>query len=417
VDRYLRLLRRRDYALLWTGATISALGDGMSFVALVWLVLESTGDPQLVGVLAAAYTAPVIVGGLVAGLLLDRYDRRRLLALDNVIRGLAIATVPLAAAVGALTTAHLIVVAAVYGLLFMISLAGVPSLLPSYVPPDELTTANAMETISYGISGLAGPAIAGVVIALVGAPLVLAFDALTYGVFAICLLAMRPPTAEEPVEDEVAELTGGGLRPALRFIVRTPAILVITVMFMLVNVGEGMLSVFLPVYAIEALAAGAATYGLLASAFTAGILTGSILVGAIGWRFPLGRSIAAAQTAMGVAFLVLLGPPALPLALGALFLAGVFGSSLTAWAQTIRMRLIPPDLRGRVFALLRTLMNATSPIGALLGGILLAGDGPTTVVVAIVLLAAIPGVIGLFHPGLGRGPTAEPVVSPPVAPA
>ena len=83
--RYLRLLRRRDYALLWTGATISAFGDGMSFVALVWLVLEQTGDPRTVGVVAAAYTAPVIVGGLVAGLLLDRYDRRRLLALGGVI--------------------------------------------------------------------------------------------------------------------------------------------------------------------------------------------------------------------------------------------------------------------------------------------------------------------------------------------
>jgi MFS family permease len=414
MSRYLRLLRRRDYALLWTGATISALGDGMSFVALIWLVLESTGDPQLVGVLAAAYTAPVIVGGLIAGLLLDRYDRRRLLALDNVVRGIAIATVPLAAVAGVLTPPHLVIVAAIYGFLFMISLAGVPSLLPSYVPADELTTANAMETISYGISGLAGPAVAGVVIALVGAPAVLAFDAVTYGIFAVCLLAMRAPSTEQPVEDEVAELAGGGLRPALRFIVRTPAILAITVMFMLVNVGEGMLSVFLPVYAVEALAAGAATYGLLASAFTAGILVGSLLVGAVGWRFPLGRSIAAAQTAMGLVFLLLLGPPALPLALAALFLAGVFGSSLTAWAQTIRMRLIPPDLRGRVFALLRTFMNATNPVGALVGGILLAGDGLATVIAAIVLLAAVPGLVGLVHPGLGRGPTAEPSISPPV---
>jgi MFS family permease len=175
-----------------------------------------------------------------------------------------------------------------------------------------------------------------------------------------------------------------------------------------------MLSVFLPVYAVEALAAGAATYGLLASAFTAGILVGSLLVGAVGWRFPLGRSIAAAQTAMGLVFLLLLGPPALPLALAALFLAGVFGSSLTAWAQTIRMRLIPPDLRGRVFALLRTFMNATNPVGALVGGILLAGDGLATVIAAIVLLAAVPGLVGLVHPGLGRGPTAEPSISPPV---
>jgi len=287
----------------------------MSFVALVWLVLEQTGDPRTVGVVAAAYTAPVIVGGLVAGLLLDRYDRRRLLALDNIARGIAVASVPIAAAAGTVATAHLIVVAAIYGLLFMVSVAGIPSLLPSYVPEEELTTANAMETISYSIAGLAGPALAGVVIALVGAPVVLAFDALTYGIFAVCLLAMRKPPSEEPaVEDELAELSGGGLRPAFAFVLRTPAILAITLMFMAINVAEGMLSVFLPVYAIDTLAAGAATYGILASTFTAGILGGSIIVGAIGWRWPLGRSIAVAQVATGLALLLLLGPPALPLA-------------------------------------------------------------------------------------------------------
>ena len=412
--RYLRLLRRRDYALLWTGATISAFGDGMSFVALVWLVLEQTGDPRTVGVVAAAYTAPVIVGGLVAGLLLDRYDRRRLLALDNVVRGVAVASVPLAAAAGTLTTAHLIVVAAIYGLLFMVSVAGIPSLLPTYVPETELTTANAMETISYSIAGLAGPAFAGVVIALVGAPAVLAIDALTYGVFAVCLLAMRkPPVHEPPIEDELAELAGGGLRPAFRFVLGTPAILAITLMFMAINVAEGMLSVFLPVYTTDTLAAGAATYGLLASAFTAGILGGSIVVGAIGWRWPLGRSIAVAQTATGLALLLLLGPPGLPMALSSLILAGLFASSLTAWAQTIRMRLIPPALRGRVFALLRTLMNTTPPLGALVGGAMLAADNVTLVIVTMAFVVTIPGAIGLVHPALRPIPTTGPAISPP----
>src|SRR5512134_2951544 len=115
MNRYLRLLRRRDYALLWTGATVSALGDGMSFVALVWLVLERGGDPGTVGWLAAAYTAPVIVGGLAAGLVLDRFDRRRVLAVDYLVRGLAIASVPIVELLGTLSTAHLFVVAAVYG--------------------------------------------------------------------------------------------------------------------------------------------------------------------------------------------------------------------------------------------------------------------------------------------------------------
>jgi MFS family permease len=413
MSRYVRLLRRRDYALLWSGATISALGDGMSFVALVWLVLEETGDPQMVGVLAAAYTAPIIIGGLVAGLLLDRYDRRRLLALDSLVRAVAIASVPVAAAMGSLTTVHIIAVAAIYAFMVMISVAGIPSMIPSLVPGDELTTANAMETISYGIAGLGGPALAGVVIALVGAPVVLAFDALTYLAFAVCLLAMRSPArTERPVAGDTTEASGGGLRPAIRFIVRTPAILAITIMFMCVNVAEGMLNVLLPVYAVEWLSAGAATYGILAASFTAGLLGGSIVVGATGWRWPLGRSIAVAQTAMGIAILLLLGPPGLALAVGTLVVAGILGSSLTAWAQTIRMRLIPPDMRGRVFALLRTTMNTTPPLGGLLAGAMLAGGELAWVVVLMAIVTAIPGAIGLVHPALGRGPTAEPVTDP-----
>jgi MFS family permease len=406
--RYVRLLRRRDYALLWVGATISALGDGMSFVALVWLVLERGGDPGVVGWLAAAYTAPVVVGGLVAGMILDRFERRRVLAADNLIRGLAIASVPAAAALGVLTTAHLFAVAVIYGLLFMASLAGIPSLLPSLVEPDDLTTANAMESISYGLAGLAGPALAGLIIAMLGAPVVLAIDAATYGVFVVCLLAMRPVgTVTEPRESPSA--AGGGLGPAVRFVLGTPAILAITVIYMAVNVGEGIFLVLAPVYAREVLGGDATTYGTLVSSFAAGALAGALLVGGIGWRWPLGRSIAAATLATGLVLALLLATPSLVPAAGVLALAGLLASSLTAWAQTIRMRLIPPELRGRVFALLRTLMQSTPPIGAVLAGTILVAGNPIPAIAVMATLIAIPGAIGLFIPALGREATGEPV--------
>jgi len=416
MERYRRLLGRREYRLLWTGATISALGDGMSFLALVWLVLERTNDPALVGVLAAVDTAPVVIGGLAAGLILDRFDRRTVLIGDNAIRGLAVASVPIAAALGLLTTAQLFVVAAIYGLLFMVSLAGVPSILPSLVEEDELTTANAMETLSYAIAGLAGPALAGVAIALVSAPAVLAIDAATYAIFVGCLALMRPLPAHAPAataaSTEAAVPTPArGLRPAVQFLLATPPILVLTLMYMTINVGEGMSGVYLPIYARDVLGGDAATYGLLVTSFTAGILAGSLLVGAVGWRWPLGRSIAGAAIGTGLALFVLVVTPPLPVAMGAIALAGVFGSSLTAWAQTIRMRLIPPQLRGRVFALLRTLMQAAGPVGALVAGVLLAG-GPIAPVLAVSAgLVMLPGFVGLVVPALGSGPTLEPAAT------
>ncbi|HEX5590381.1 MAG TPA: MFS transporter [Candidatus Limnocylindrales bacterium] len=421
MTRYLRLLRRRDYALLWIGATVSALGDGMSFIALVWLVLERGGDPGAVGWLAAAYTGPVVIGGLAAGLILDRFDRRRVLAADNLVRGIAIASIPVADALGVLGTPQLFVVAAVYGLLFMTSLAGIPSLIPTLVGDDELTTANAMESLSYGIAGLSGPALAGVVIAFLGAPAVLALDAVTYGIFVVCLLAMRPgdraaespspaassPAASSPAASSAAP-AGRGLGPAIRFVLGAPAILAITVIYMAINIGQGIFIVLAPVYARDVLGGGATTYGTLVSAFTGGSLVGALLVGGIGWRWPLGRSIAAATLATGLAMGLLLATPPLVPTILTLALAGLLASSLTAWAQTIRMRLIPPELRGRVFALLRTLMQSTPPIGAVSGGILLAGGDAIPAIAAMAALIAIPGAVGLVLPALGREATGEP---------
>lgn len=425
MNRYRDLLRDREFALLWGGATVSALGDGMSLVALIWLLIERGGTPADVGWLAAAYTAPVIVGGIAAGVILDRFDPRRVIAADNVIRGVAIASVPIAAALGVLTTAQLYVVAAIYGLLFMTSVAGIPSLITRLVPADKLTTANAMESITYGIAGLVGPAAAGVVIAIFSAPVVLAIDALTYGIFVVCLLAMRregAPTATSisPVDaadagDELAQPgvavsapVDGGIGPALRFILGAPAIVATTVMYMCLNLSSGIALVVLPLYVRDVLDGGSETFGLLLSALTAGELGGLILVGAIGWRWPLGRSIAAAALVSGLILsLWLLRPPLIVLGL-VLAASGVTESSLTPWAQTIRMRLIPTPMRGRVFALLRTLMQSTRPIGSIVAGWLLAGGALTPALAAIALLVAVPGAIGLFLPALGRGPTAEP---------
>ena len=415
--RYVQLLRQRDFALLWGGATISAVGDGMSFVALLWLLIERGGTPADVGWLAAIHTAPVIIGGFATGVILDMFDPRRVLAADNALRGLAMASVPIASALGVLTTAHLFVVAGIYGLLYMTSAAGIPSLITRLIRRDDLTTANAMESLSFSLSGLIGPGVAGLLIAIAGAPFVIAIDALTYFVFVGCLLAMReggrggdplePGTAavETPANTPAASR---GLGPAIRFIFSAPAIVAITLFYMSVNVAGGIATVVIPLYVRDVLHAGSETFGLVLSVLTAGDLVGLLVVGAVNWRWPLGRSIAWALFTSGLVLLPwLLTPPVIPLA-AILFVWGSLLSSLTPWAQTIRMRLIPPEMRGRVFALLRTSMQSTRPIGAVVAGLLLSRGDIAIAIVAMALLLTVPGFIGIWLPALGRGPTAEP---------
>ncbi|MGZ8625185.1 MAG: MFS transporter [Actinomycetota bacterium] len=370
--RYLELLRNRPFATLWAGSTVSAVGDALTWVALVWLVIEN-GSTRAVGGLVVASTAPVIAGGFLMGALLDRFDRRRVLIAVNLALGCAVASVPILAGAELLRTWHLYVVAALYGLLKMANWAGVPSLIPSLVPERDLTTANAMESVSFGIAAVAGPAIAGVLIALIGGENVLAVDAATYLLYVAVLAGLRVPP-EEPAGDHSRLALG----PAFRILRRQPAVLATTLMFMAFNVGEGMLLVLLPVFARRELGGDAATYGLLLSSFALAATAGSLIVGALTWRWTLGRSIAVAQTAAGIAFLGLLAAPGLAGAigvLGVLVVAGVLVSPMTIWAQTVRMRVIPPELRGRTFGVLRTLMQSTPPLGGAVAGFLLADGG------------------------------------------
>jgi MFS family permease len=404
--RYLAALRRRDFGLLWFGAAASILGDGMTLVALVWLMLERTGSALDVGWLTFAYAAPVVVGGLGAGVLLDRFDPRAVMAVDSLGRGLLMASVPVLELLGGVPTWWLFVVAAGYGLLKMVPLAGVPALIPRLLDDDDLTTGNALESISYGVAGIAGPALAGVLIAAIGAPAVIGLDAATYFFFLACLLLMRRPPAlvraqgERPASGERA-VRGLGLVAAGRVVIASPAIVATTLMFMAANVGEGIFAVVMPVYALEALGGTAAEYGAILAVFSVGILAGSIVVGALATPVRLGRAIAAAQAVAGV---VLLGYLARPDLLPSLAIAGVFGlagSPLTIWAQTLRMRIIPPELRGRVFAILRTLMQSTAPVGGIVAGVLVSGAGIEAAIVAATVVTTVPGLLGLVVPALG----------------
>lgn len=168
--------------------TLSALGDSMSLVALLWLVYQTSGSVRQLGWFVATYTAPVAVGGPVAGSVLDRFDRRVVLLADNLIRGAAFAVVPLFYHAGTLALWHLYLVAALFALFKMLPLAGVPAMIPQLVPPRELDIANALESIGYGVATLAGPAAAGIL--------------LTRRSGADVVSAPTPPAAAEEEEEE-----------------------------------------------------------------------------------------------------------------------------------------------------------------------------------------------------------------------
>ena len=189
---YLSIFSNRAFRWFWLGATASAFGDMMTRVALTWFVLETTGSAEALGWLAVAYTAPILVGGLLAGVVLDRFDRRTVLLTDSLVRSAVVALVPLLWAIGALQLWEVYAVAATYASLMMLSLDGGPAVVPSLVDTGQLSTANALEMVSFTLSGVIGPLAAGLLIPVIGAPNVVLCDAVSYLVFALALTRRWP---------------------------------------------------------------------------------------------------------------------------------------------------------------------------------------------------------------------------------
>ena len=391
LHRYRGILAIPAFRLFWSSFTLSALGDSVTRFALTWYVWETTHSAQALGLLAFLYTAPVLAGGLIAGWLLDRFGSSRVMAVDNLVRGAAVAAIPVLHLLGALQTWHIYAVVTVYGFLMMVSLAGGPALIPDLVAKEHLATANAMETLVYTVSGVLGPPVAGLLIGRLGAPTLVAFDALSYFLFAAALLRISGMSRTTHAD------TGRGsnnLLDGFRLLRGNAVLFSTTVMFMFANLGLGMAFVWLPIYSDETLGGGTTLFGVLLGLMAAGELVSSLAAGALSYGVTLGTLIALCQFLSGLSLaLVALVQQAWAAAVG-LTLLGLFSAPLTIWAQTLRMDIIPAELRGRAFALLRMLMQSANPLGGLLAGPLLPLVGIQAAIALSAGFVGLPGLVG-----------------------
>ncbi len=394
-----RALRsKRGFAVFWLGFSLSVLGDAITRTTLVWYVFEQTGSSVSLGWLSFCFTAPVVVGGLTAGWLLDRYDRRAIMAADSLVKSLLVVSVPALAAFGAISLWYIYLVAGVFGFLMMIPLAGVPSLLPALVGRGELNAANALETIGYTAGGVVGPPLAGLLIAQVGPLEALYLDGASYLAFAWAVRRCRP----EAVAGHDGQGAASGLLAAARLILGHPVLAGTTFMYLVFNVGLGALLVVVPLFADTVLGGGPELYGVLLGAIAVGELLGSATIGTVRLAIPEGLAICLAALASGAAVgAVAVSSGPLGAAVG-LALYGAFSAPLTIWGQTLRMKLIPPGLHGRCFAIMRTLMQSGAPLGGVSAGFSVPLLGERAAVAAIALVTCLVGASGLAIAELRR---------------
>jgi hypothetical protein len=313
---------------------------------------------------------------------------------DSLLRAAAVASIPLTSALHVLPGWLPFAVAATYGLLKMVPLAGFPAAIPQLVDEADLDPANALESLSFSVANVVGPAAAGLLITQVGAANVLLVDSTSFLVFALAAATVRRPLRPHIPAAPTGGTDAGAPPPRstwMTSLARDPIIVATTVAFMAFNVAEGMLMVTAPWLARNHLPGGAATLGALLSATAAGEIVGAAFAGQRQPRRSRVHAIGLIQAIAAAGFLALLGTPNQLLVGGGFFAIGLLSAPMTVWAQSLRMRRIPPALHGRAFATLRTLMQATPPAGSALVTPLLVHDQLGAAAIAMTVIAGLPG--------------------------
>lgn len=366
-------LRYRNYRLFFSGQVVSVTGTWMQNIATAWLVLELTGSPVAVGVLALCQFLPFSALGLFSGVLVDRMDARRLVV------GTQAASMALAAALAALTLSglaapwHVYLIAALRGAVLVFDAPARQALTYQMVGPHELPNAVALNSSLFNGARVVGPALGGAVVALAGAGLCFAVNAASFVAVLAVLLAMR--------SDELVPLERDGPRPtlvrgtweALRYARRTPRVALVLAVVFVVSTFAFNFNVLLPVLARQTLRSGPEVFGILTACFGAGALVGALLSAALARASVAAVLVGAAG--FGLSELLLAAERSLTAA-GALLV--VTGVSFTVWSANANatLQLEAPDaLRGRVVGLYYYAFNGAQPVGGMLAGWLAATGG------------------------------------------
>ncbi len=389
-----RAFASRPFLLLWASQLVSQSGDYVFDVALLWLVFSTTGSALAVSVVVTAAIVPTVVLGPVLGVYVDRWPRRAILLGTNVLEGV------LVAGLSALVLTHGADLALIVGVVFALGVGGQlvrvtsTALVPQTVGREDLTTANSLVSFSASTNQVAGLAIGGVVVALVGPTIPIAYDALSFFA-AAAIVARVSAEVGRPEADATIGRFADQFREGLRYVRSQRLLLELIAIGLVTNfAGNAAFALWAP-YAGSVLHGGAATYGFLGAMIALGAIVGAVLVGKVEIRGSAGRVVFAGLLGFGAGVLALGLTRSIPLALAESFAVGFVSSVINIPLFSAVQAKVPARLMGRVLSVLLGLLLAAAPFGAFFAGELaLAVSIPFVYLVAGVLVLAT-GALGL----------------------
>jgi MFS family permease len=392
------LSRNRNFRLFFFGQLVSNSGTWLQNVAQGVLVLQLTHRSFMVGVTSAALFVPVLLLALAGGRLADRIDRRRLLIGSQLLAMAATGVLAVLAATGHASAAAVIVVAALAGVQYAVSIPTMGALIPALVEREQLGQAIGLNSVTYNVGRVIGPIVSTAAIAALGFGWAFGINSLSFVVLIAALLLMRI----EPSQRGGRE--GGSIGDALRLSWRSPRLRMMLVAVAAVSIAADPVVTLSPAFARDVFDRSTSDAGLVVAAFGIGAIA-SVAFLARAFRAPAATRVRFLRPAMFVFAAGLAAFAWIPSfwpAMAALVVGGVgYLAASTTWTTSIQEE-VDEDMRGRIMALWTIAFLGSRPLAALIdGGVAdLAGPRVAVLVVLIPLLA-----VALFGvPVLSRKP-------------
>ncbi len=400
-------LRVRRFRALWTAAVFSNVGTFLHAVAASWAMLELTGSPLWVGLMAGSSTLPLLFLALPAGAIADLIDRRRVLLVAQSIMGLAATAMAVAWYADAISPGLLLGLGLILGVGLALNQPAWQAMVPDLVPRGMVADAVALNSVAFNVARAVGPALGGLIVATSGAGLAFAINAVSF-VGVIAVVARFRPADPDDLDDDTI---GNAIAVGLRYARHTPPFRRLLAVAAGFAVTSAVVQSLLPNVTADTLGGEASLFGYLLGAMGAGALVGAFTRRALLAR--LGRHMV--PSSIGVFGLAGIGAGlsrSIPLTFVALFLAGICWVWALATLNATVQLMTPQWVRGRAMSLYTLAFVGFLPIGSILGGAL--GDliGAAQAVAALsvgtVALGVTIAVVGI--PRLGD---SAPVAPPP----
>lgn len=379
-----------NFRRFFTGQVISVSGTWMQTVAEAWLVLSLTSSGVALGVSTALQFLPILLLGAWGGVLADRFSKRRLLVATQTLM------IAPSLALFALTVSGVVTLWMVYALVLVRGLVTAidnptrQAFISEMVGPASVVNAVSLNSVLVQTARIAGPAAAGLIIALSGVALCFALNALSFGAMIIALLRMNPAQLHD---GPPAARAKGQIREAVTVVRASRELWIPLATMGVVSMLAYNFQTVLPLLAKYTFDGSASTYGVLMGSMGAGAIVGALVNGARGQASP--RLISQSAIAFGLALGVAAAAPTLAWTMAALVFVGAASVTFTSAVNAQLQLAAPPALRGRVMALFGVVFLGSTPLGAPLLGLICEHQGARAGLVVGAVAAILAGVAAL----------------------